>query len=172
MIAYRLNRSFAWNAAHPPKLPARPRKMPDAPTRLFDRLVECPVGIAAGPLPNAKWVEAYARLGYGLLTYATVRTVERAAFPAPNLVFCKLGDPAVAEPAPRRLDPATVTWAVSVGPPSAKPEAWRADVTRARAKLAKSQLLIVSVVGTPVPGGEGELLASDYAQAARWASAA
>jgi dihydroorotate dehydrogenase (NAD+) catalytic subunit len=172
LIAYRLNRSFAWNAAHPPKLPVRPRKMPAAPARLFDRLVECPVGIAAGPVPNAKWIEAYGRLGYGLLTYSTVRTVERAAFPAPNLAFCRLGDPAVAEPAPRRLDPAVVTWAVSFGLPSAKPEAWRADVTKARAKLAKTQLLIVSVVGTPAPGGEGEQLARDYAQAARWAAEA
>jgi dihydroorotate dehydrogenase (NAD+) catalytic subunit len=172
LIAYRLNRSFAWNAAHPPKLPARPRKMPDAPVRLFDRTVECPVGIAAGPLPNAKWIEAYARLGYGLLTYKTVRTVERAAFPAPNLAFCRLGDPAVVEPTPRRLDPAAVTWAASFGLPSAKPEAWRADVTKARAKLAKTQLLIVSVTGTPAPGGEGEQLARDYAQAARWAAEA
>ena len=172
LITYRLNRSFAWNAAHPPKLPARPRKMPAAPSRLFDRTVECPVGIAAGPLPNSKWIEAYARLGYGLLTYKTVRTVERPAFPAPNLAFCRLGDPAVVEPAPRRLDPAAVTWAVSFGLPSAKPEAWRADVTKARARLAKTQLLIVSVAGTPAPGGDGEQLAHDYAQAARWAAEA
>jgi hypothetical protein len=169
LIAYRLNRSFAWNAAHPPKLPARPRKMPPAPARLFDRVVECPVGIAAGPLPNSKWIEAYARLGYGLLTYKTVRTVERAAFPAPNLVFCGLGDPAVVEPTPRRLDPAAVTWAASFGLPSAKPEVWRADVAKTRARLAKSQLLVVSVIGTPAPGGDGEQLARDYAQAARWA---
>lgn len=172
LIAYRLNRSFAWNAAHPPKLPARPRKMPPVPARLFDRVVECPVGIAAGPLLNSKWIEAYARLGYGLLTYKTVRTVERASFPAPNLVFCALGDPAVVEPTPRRLDPAAVTWAVSFGLPSAKPEVWRADVAKARARLAKSQLLVVSVIGTPAPGGDGEQLARDYAQAARWAAEA
>lgn len=172
LIAYRLNRSFAWNAAHPLKLPPRPRKMPLASLRLFDRTLECPVGIAAGPLPNSKWIEAYARLGYGLLTYRTVRTVERAAFPAPNLAFCRPGDPAVVEPTPRRLDPAAVTWAVSFGLPSAKPEAWRADVAKARARLAKTQLLIVSVVGTPAPGGDGEQLARDYAQAARWASEA
>lgn len=172
LITYRLNRSFAYNAAHPPKLPARPRKLPPAPARLFDRVVECPVGIAAGPLPNWKWIEAYARLGYGLLTYKTVRTVERAAFPAPNLLFCGPGDPAVVEPTPRRLDPAAVTWAVSFGLPSAKPEVWRADVTKARARLAKTQLLVVSVVGTPAEGGDGEQLARDYAQAARWAAEA
>ena len=130
------------------------------------------MGIAAGPLPNSRWIEAYARLGYGLLTYKTVRTVERAAFTAPNLAFCRLGDPTVLEPAPRRLDPAAVTWAVSFGLPSAKPDLWRADVKRARGKLGPGQILIVSVAGTPAPGGDGEQLAEDYAQAARWAAEA
>jgi dihydroorotate dehydrogenase len=130
------------------------------------------VGIAAGPLPNSRWIEAYARLGYGLLTYSTVRTAERAAFPAPNLAFCRLGDPTVVEPAPRRLDPAAVTWVVSLGLPSAKPDLWRADVKRARSKLGPGQVLVVSVVGTPAPGGDGEQLADDYAQAARWAAEA
>ena len=173
LIAWRLNRSFAWNAAHPPKLPARPRRLPPAPPlRLFDRILECPVGIAAGPLPNSRWIEAYARLGYGLLTYTTVRTAERAAFTAPNVAFCRLGDPAVVEPAPRRLDPATVTWAVSLGLPSTKPDLWRADIKRARGKLGPGQVLIVSVAGTPAPGGDGEQLAEDYARAARWAAEA
>jgi dihydroorotate dehydrogenase len=130
------------------------------------------VGIAAGALPNSRWIEAYARLGYGLLTYSTVRTAERAAFPAPNLAFCRLGDPTVVEPAPRRLDPAAVTWVVSLGLPSAKPDLWRADVKRARSKLGPGQVLVVSVVGTPAPGGDGEQLADDYAQAARWAAEA
>jgi dihydroorotate dehydrogenase (NAD+) catalytic subunit len=173
LIAWRLDRSFAWNAAHPPKLPPRPRRLPAAPPlRLFDHALECPIGIAAAALPNSKWIEAYARLGYGLLTYKTVRTVERAAFPAPNLAFCRFGDPTVIEPAPRRLDPAAVTFVASFGLPSAKPDLWRADVKRARGKLGPGQILIVSVAGTPAPGGDGEQLSEDYAQAARWAAEA
>ena len=173
MIAWRLDRSFAWNAAHPPRLPPRPRRLPAAPpVPLFDRALECPVGIAAGPLPNSRWIEAYARLGYGLLTYKTVRTIERAAYTAPNLAFCRLGDPAVLAPKPRRLDPGAVTWTVSFGLPSAKPDVWRADVKRARAKLGRGQILLVSVVGTPAPGGDGEQLAQDYGQAAQWAAEA
>ncbi|HLF50128.1 MAG TPA: hypothetical protein VJA45_12195, partial [Methylomirabilota bacterium] len=78
MIAWRLDRSFAWNAAHVPKLPGRPRKVPAGPgAGIFGRRVECPIGVAAGPLPNSRWIEAYARLGYGLLTYKTVRTTAR-----------------------------------------------------------------------------------------------
>src|SRR6267143_6844544 len=41
LIAWRLNRSFAWNAAHPPKLPPRPRRLAAAPPlSLFDRALE------------------------------------------------------------------------------------------------------------------------------------
>jgi dihydroorotate dehydrogenase (NAD+) catalytic subunit len=78
----------------------------------------------------------------------------------------------VLEPAPRRLEPGSVTWAVSFGLPSAKPDLWRADVKRARAKLGPGQILIVSVVGTPAPHGDGDQLAQDYALAARWAAEA
>lgn len=171
MITWRLDRSFAWNAAHVPKLPPRPRKLPEGPRAwIFDRRVECAVGVAAGPLPNSRWIEAYARLGYGLLTYKTVRTDARPAYPQPNLLFCKLGDPAVAEPAPRKPDPTAVTWAVSLGLPSPPPEEWRNDVMRARARIRPGQMLIVSVAGTPQPGGGPEQLADDYALCARWAA--
>jgi dihydroorotate dehydrogenase (NAD+) catalytic subunit len=138
--------------------------------RIFDRRVESPIGIAAGPLPNSRWIEAYARLGYGLLTYKTVRTVTRVAFVQPNLLFCRPGDPAVTEHAPRPLDPGRVTWAVSFGLPSADPEEWRADVLRAKSKIRPGQILAVSVVGTPVPGADAEQLADDYALCARWAA--
>ena len=172
MIAYHFGRSHAWNAAHPPKLPARPRKLPAAPVTLFGHPIEGPIGIGAGPLPNGRWVLAYARLGYGLLTYRTVRTVERAAFPAPNLAHCRLGDPCVVEPPPRRPAPGGATWAVSFGLPSPPPEVWRADVRRTRDRLAPTQLLSVSVTGTPVPGGDTEQLARDYARCAEWAAEA
>lgn len=174
MSVWRLGRSWAWNAAHPPKLPPRPRRLPPGrPITLFGRPLEGPVGIAAGPLPSSRWVLAFARLGYGVLTYGTVRTGERAAFPGPNVLHCRLGDPAVIEPrTPRRPDPATVSWAVSLGLPSRAPDVWRADVAHARARLGAEQLLVVSVVGTPGPDGEAEALAEDYALAARWAAEA
>ncbi len=102
-----------------------------------------------------------------------MRAAAHAAPSAPNFVPCRFGELAVSIPkAPRRPDPAEVTVAVSLGLPSAAPAAWRADVKRARARLAPDQLLIVSVAGTPVPGGDGEQLAQDYATCARWAAEA
>jgi dihydroorotate dehydrogenase (NAD+) catalytic subunit len=170
LIAYRLDRSFAWNSAHVPKLPPRPRKLPDVPgPTLFGRRLESPVGIAAGPLLSSRWIEAYARLGFGILTYKTVRTAAHPASPHPNILFCRAGDPAVVEPRPRgRLDPSGITWAVSLGLPSPAPEEWQADVRRARTRMRETQLLVVSVAGTPGPGGEG--LAEDYARCARLAA--
>ena len=171
LIAYRLDRSFSWNASHPPKLPPRPRKLPAGPgIRIFDRRVENPIGVAAGPLPNSRWIEAYARLGYGLLTYRTVRTSARVAHAQPNLLFCRLGDPSVAEPAPRPIDPSQVTWAASFGLPSAGPDEWRADVLRAKSKIRPGQILLVSVVGTPAPGADEQQLGEDYARCAKWAA--
>jgi dihydroorotate dehydrogenase len=147
--------------------------MPAGPgARIFDHRVESPVGIAAGPLPNSGWIEAYARLGYGLLTYGTVRTVARPAFAQPNLLYCDAGDPAIVRPAPRPLDPERVTWAVSLGLPSSDPAQWRTDVRRAKSRLRTGQILLVSVTGTPVPGAGPEQLADDYALCARWAAEA
>ena len=145
--------------------------MPSGPgIRLFDRRVENPIGIAAGPLPNSRWIEAYARLGYGLLTYKTVRTSARVAHGQPNLLFCQPGDPSVTEPTPRPIDPRQMTWAASFGLPSADPDEWRADVMRAKSKIRPGQILLVSVVGTPVPGADEQQLAEDYARCAKWAA--
>jgi len=147
--------------------------MPPGPgARIFDLRVDAPIGIAAGPLLNSRWVEAYARLGYGVLTYKTVRTSARHAFAHPNIVHCRLAETAVSEPTPRKLDASAVTWAISFGLPSAEPDEWRADVSRAKAKLRSGQALIVSVAGTPEPEGDAEQLADDYARCARWAAEA
>src|SRR5262245_62215826 len=52
---------------------------------LFGRPLNSSLGIAAGPLLNSKWVEAYARLGFDILTYATVRSAFRPAYALPNI---------------------------------------------------------------------------------------
>jgi dihydroorotate dehydrogenase len=52
------------------------------------------------------------------------------------------------------------------------PELWRRDVSRAKDRLGPGQILIVSVVGTAVPGGDEEALALDYARCAAWAAEA
>jgi dihydroorotate dehydrogenase (NAD+) catalytic subunit len=168
---YRVDRSYAWNYAHAPALP-RIRRVPAGPgASLFGLRLNSPLGIAAGPLLNAKWVEGYARLGFDVLTYATVRSRAHPAHALPNIRHVDNREQ-VAIAARRPHVNGDPTIAVSMGLPSMEPEVWRKDVRRAREKLAAGQVLIVSVVGTPEPGGDAESLVADYAQCAAWAAEA
>ena len=166
---YRVDRSWAWNYGHAPSLP-RVRRLPAStgPGHLFDRPLNSRLGVAAGPLLNSKWVEGYARLGFDVLTYATVRSREVPAYGMPNIRHVDNREQA-AVVTRRPTANGVPTLAVSVGTPSADPEVWRKDVGRAREKLRRGQVLIVSVAGTPEPGGTPEALAADYALCAAWA---
>ena len=62
------------------------------------------------------------------------------------------------------------TIAVSLGEPSMEPDVWRKDVRRAKERIGRGQVLIVSVIGTPFPGGDAETLVADYARCAAWAA--
>jgi dihydroorotate dehydrogenase (NAD+) catalytic subunit len=148
------------------------RRLPAPPGgRLFDYALNSPLGIAAGPLLNSKWIEAYARIGYDILTYATVRSSFAPAHGLPNIRT--VNNRELAAVATRRPGlNGDLTLAVSLGTPSMEPEVWRKDVRRARERLGRGQVLIVSVLGTLPPGGDREALAADYARCARWASEA
>ena len=166
---YRVDRSWAWNYGHAPSLP-RVRRVP-TPTgggRLFDRPLNSRLGVAAGPLLNSKWVEGYARLGFDLLTYATVRSREVLAHALPNIRHVDNREQA-AVVTRRPAANGVPTLAVSVGTPSVGPDVWRKDVARAKEKLGRGQALIVSVAGTPEPDGTPDALAADYACCAAWA---
>ena len=168
---YRIDRSYSWNYEHAPKLP-RVRRLPAPPGgRLFDYPLNSPLGIAAGPLLNSKWVEAYARIGYDVLTYATVRTSFAPAHVLPNIRAVENRDQ-VAVATRRSGMNGDLTLAISLGTPSMEPDVWRKDVRRARERVGKGQVLIVSVLGTLPPGGDREALVADYAICARWAAEA
>ena len=82
---YRLDRSYSWNYSHSPILP-RVRRVPSGPGGKFlDHHLNSPIGIAAGPLLNSKWVEAYSRVGFDVLTYKTVRSMAMPAHGLPNI---------------------------------------------------------------------------------------
>lgn len=102
------------------------------------------------------------------MTYKTVRTRHRPCYPMPNILFCRDGAPAPA--GTRRAAPAEATLAVSMGMPSMEPEVWRKDVRRAKERSGAGRVLIVGVVGTPVPDAGAEALVEDYARCARWAA--
>lgn len=164
---YRADRSYAWNYGHAPHLP-RVRRIPPSPGgRLFDRDINSRLGVAAGPLLNAKWIAGYARLGYDVLTYPTVTSTFRPAYPLPNIRLVESREQAaVALRRPHAKGAPTL--AVSLGLPSMEPDVWRKDVRRAKDALTTGQLLIVSVAGSLPPGGDPEALIADYARCAGW----
>lgn len=135
---------------------------------LFGRPLNSSLGIAAGPLLNSKWVEAYARLGFDVLTYATVRSSFHSAYALPNIRHVDNREQAAFVSRPVNNGGATI--AVSLGEPSMEPDVWRKDLHRARERIGAGQILIVSVIGTPRPGGDAEALIADYAQVAEWAA--
>jgi dihydroorotate dehydrogenase len=168
---YRVDRSYAWNYSHAPKLP-RVRRLPAAPGgRLFAYDLNSPLGVAAGPLLNSRWVEAYARVGFDILTYATVRSGFVPALALPNIRAVENREQ-VAVATRRPGMNGALTLAVSLGAPSMEPDVWRKDVRRAKERIGRGQILVVSVMGSLPPGGDREALVADYAQCARWAAEA
>jgi dihydroorotate dehydrogenase (NAD+) catalytic subunit len=167
---YDRSQTYRWNYDHAPvELPVVDVP-PVAGTWTFcGRPVRSPLGIAAGPLLNGRWLLYYAALGFDVLTYKTTRSRARECYPLPNLqpVACgPMTGPAHGMPA---ADEMLGSWAVSFGMPSKAPEDWRADVAWTRSQLPSEKLLSVSVVATPEPEWSLDDLADDFARCARWA---
>ena len=184
--AYDVAQTYQWNYDHGPRIAdALLTRTPAAVPGTFELAgmrLNCPLGVAAGPLLNARWIDAYAKLGFDFLTYKTVRTHARPCYALPNWVFVETRELAERDTREGRVCEVTaaealasgsdLSSAVSFGMPSQAPECWRADVRAARAALGDGQVLVVSVVGSPEDGwGPGEL-AADFALAARWAAEA
>lgn len=166
---YDRSQTYAWNYEHAPQEVPNFSPAPCGSWSFCDRPVSSPLGIAAGPLLNGRWVLYYAALGFDVLTYKTVRSQARECYPLPNLQPVACGQlqgsesrlPAVAE--------LTGSWAVSFGMPSQPPHIWRADIQQTRRQLPAGKLLSVSVVGTMQEGWTIDDLAADYARCAHWA---
>ncbi|MSV30483.1 MAG: FAD-binding protein [Bryobacterales bacterium] len=156
--SYNTEQTYKWNYDHPPALP-QPLEVPPWPGAWDFCGIPCrsPIGIPAGPLLNSGWILYYARLGFDVLTYKTVRSRERASFDLPNLV-----------PVDGRA--LSDSWAISFGMPSKDPAVWREDVARAREGLCEGQVLCVSVVASPESDWSLQQIADDFARCARWAA--
>jgi dihydroorotate dehydrogenase (NAD+) catalytic subunit len=136
--------------------------------------VNSPLGMPAGPLLNSAWILHYAKLGFDVLTYKTVRSIDRPCYEQPNLLPVTAGQLTGKNDVVSAADSAerTRSWAISFGMPSKDPSVWRADVERARKGLSAGQVLVVSVVASPQPDSTPESIAQDFAQCAYWAKEA
>ena len=166
---YNIERDYQWNYDNVPA--PLELEMASFPGRWnFCGLpVDSPLGVPAGPLLNGRWVLYYASLGYDVLTYKTVRSVQHACYDVPNLtpVVCdQLSGNESRLPVAETMQG---SWAVSFGMPSTEPAVWRDDIRRTRELLPPNKVLSVSVVGTARDNWSLDQLADDYAQCARWA---
>lgn len=175
---YDASRSYEENYDHGPffdgDIPARVEA--ENKIKLWNWELNSPIGIPAGPLLNSNWIEFYAKMGFDIPVYKTVRSTSQVCHPAPNCVYVnpdhqiKLGEKPdlVTVSKPLQLEQITIT--NSFGVPSKPADIWMADVEKANASLADGQVMILSFMGTN--GVDGRDLIQDYAYTASMAKEA
>src|SRR5690349_1850658 len=83
---YDISQTYDWNYAHAPSPPPKTQSPPIAGNWSFcGHPVRSPLGVAAGPLLNGRWLVYYAALGFDVLTYKTVRSRKHECYELPNL---------------------------------------------------------------------------------------
>lgn len=143
-----------------------------------------PFGVPACALtPQSDFVGFFARRGFDLLTYKTVRDRAWDPYPFPQWGFAinapsHFTDPPASVTAslapPAGLTADGVSLVNSFGVPSLPPEQWAEDVEKAKKSLAKGQVLIVSVMGSPetLAPNQDEELSRQFARTAAQAAEA
>lgn len=114
--------------------------------------VYSPFGIAAGPLPGARFIAAAFDRGFDIVTFKTVRTDTYPCHPAPNVFPIdkpRLDAAATDDPI---ITKATydfpLSMANSYGIPSVTPEVWQAEIRRAFDVVGRGQAMLVAFQGT------------------------
>lgn len=155
---YDIKKSYDWNYKNGPLFrgPYPPGRTGQPAFNFLGFKLYSPLGIAAGPLLNSRWISTYAKLGFDILSYKTVRTRRRASNKMPNCVFVdtrgQLTDDRMKETlnpfpgTPERIKDLSIT--NSFGVPSKDPSEWQKDVARAKKGIGKGQVLIVSTLGS------------------------
>ncbi len=172
---YRIDRDFEWNFANGPFFEGPRPEVPPTPLKDFFGIpVNSRFGIAASLLPNFRWMELYAGLGFDILTYKTVRLTPRKAHPLPTWLFLDETRTAALEDAeapqwavaevPDRAAEATV--AGSIGVPAQPPSFWEPDIRRCRELVRPGQVLVVSVVATVTPDSTAPSMLAEFEQLA------
>lgn len=145
-----------------------------------------PIGIPSCELTcNADWIEFYARKGFHVLTYRTVRNVPTAGSPYDWVFLADVDHPWGAEDRPtevRRADGTvprdwrSASTATSFVAPCPESKIWEADMRDARRRLDRlggQHLLIASVTDSvPVKLKSPQALAADFVEVATKAEGA
>lgn len=177
--AYDVNISWEDNYKKGPRFAGPYPPLPkNAKWKFLGHKLISPLGVAAGPLPNSKWMIPYLRLGYGSIVQKTVRSTAHKSLAIPNVVFVKKGTrlkldnkPIIVEAKINNpVEKLSIT--NSFGNPCFDKEEWMAEGKKTRKATARGQLFGISVYGTSHEGTTLEQLADDYAKTAKMAKQA
>ncbi|MHB1285935.1 MAG: beta/alpha barrel domain-containing protein [Leptospirales bacterium] len=174
---YDIRKSYDENYQFGPFFSGIPPKPipPSNQTVFLGKTVSSRIGIPAGPLLNSRWIGFYAKMGFDILTYKTVRSHYHASYPNPNCLYVPyhksfdledLVHPLIGTLSytPSSLNDITIT--NSFGMPSQSPDVWMQDVQKTHELLAPGQVMVVSLVGTQK---EDTDLAGDFVRTAKMA---
>jgi dihydroorotate dehydrogenase len=175
---YQIDKSYLENAEEGPFFKGElPRRSPPSQSEWHDFLgfrVASRLGVAAGPLLNARWIALAAQLGFDLLCYKTIRSRAHPSHPLPNIVFLESDGQFSQDELPTSitscahpLPPERLAITNSFGNPSRSPHYLRRDIPLAQNVLYPGQALIVSVFGTP--GNDPKDFLEDFAKTACFA---
>ena len=159
--------------------------LPVAPRSLLGFNVDFPVGVPASALTCNHWyIKMYARLGFDILTYKTVRTREHSGHDFPNWAYVpqppdkleySFEEPVVADMDALLKDADEATMVNSFGIASRPPDLWQGDIQRAKEALRPGhQVLMVSVVASPdiSPMSQSREIEQDFVSAGMMAKEA
>ncbi len=150
-------------------------------TKIAGKSVGFPIGVPASILTGtSRWIEFYAKRGFDILTYKTVRTLEWDVYDKPNVGFIPethhlktrsdFNKKLFADPDFIPYNSNEITAANSFGIPSLSPKEWQEDISRAKSVLGSGKILIVSVTGTTLLNNDSfEYLVNDFVKAASMA---
>lgn len=154
---YDIHKTYLQNLQQGPFFHANLPKISRKPQHLWQDFlgyqIASPLGVPAGPLLSADWINLAAKLGFDVLTYKTIRSHAYPSHLLPNMIYV---DPKniVDEHCPlyRREDPPADIHRLSVtnsfGMPSMSPDFLAEDIAKAQQSLTSGQVMIVSVVGS------------------------
>lgn len=161
---YDIERSYIENAQYGPffegMIPERKRPPQREWIDFLGFKLASRLGVPAGPLLNSKWIRLAADLGMDLVCYKTIRSIEHAGHPTPNMVYIDQPTPfdpqdipeyvTTLKTAPPQNDAIGVT--NSFGMPSRSHLYLSKDIPLGNNLLHPGQMMVVSVVGTPSVG--------------------
>ncbi len=168
---YDIGKSYDWNYDFGPKFKGDyPDRSAKPAKKFLSFSVNSLFGIPAGPLLNSRWIETYAKLGFDILTYKTVRTRSYSAHSMPHILYVEKRNPRsqtqdfTGKPYLSKYDQLTIT--NSFGVPSKDPDVWQEDVQKALGSISQGQLMIVSVMGTIEAAKNQKAFIDDFAKCA------